>query len=197
MPDARASRVLGADEVFCIVELVDAAPLVEVAHTSWPSQTAAARDAAAARIAAEFVAFWDDLHAGGWIYPDVSAANLLVDRAGGLRVVDAGSAVRAAAEVVLPGLSPAFATPRLWEGASVGRAFPGTIATVLPLLGKVLHFALTRRQPCNGELPDLGDPALGELSGACRDALAALVALDGDPGGEAEARAAIARWHPT
>jgi hypothetical protein len=195
VPVARDSRVLGAEEVLCIAEWVDATPLADAGHGAWRALSVAARDAAAARLAAEFIAFWDDLRAGGWFYADVNATNLLADRAGRLRVVDAGSAVRGAPEVVLPGVSPAFATPALLSGATEGRPFPGTIATVLPLLGKVLHFALTLRQPCNGEMPDLHDPALDELSRPCREALGALVGLDGHPRDEPAARAAIARWH--
>jgi hypothetical protein len=195
VPEGRESRVLGVGEVFAVEEWLDAIPLAEAALGAWPSLPAAAREAAAARIAAEFVVFWDDLAQGGWLYIDVNAFNLLVARTGGLRVVDAGSAVRAAPEVVLPGVSPAFTTPVLWEGVNAGRPFPGVLATVLPLLGKVLHFALTRHEPYNGAMPDLDDPALGEYSRACREALGALVGLDGHPRGEAAARAAIARWH--
>jgi hypothetical protein len=186
--------VLGADEVLGVEEWIDGLPLGEVALTVWPGLSPAARDGAAARIAAEFVAFWDDLREGGFIYADVSAANLLVDRSGGLRVVDAGSAVRAAPEVLLPGVSPAFTTPCLWVGVNAGQPFPGTLATVLPLLGKVLHFALTRRQPCNGEMPDLADASFAQLSRECREAISALLDLDAHPRGEPDARAAIARW---
>jgi hypothetical protein len=195
VPEGRDSRVLGVGEVFAVEEWLDAIPLAEAALGAWPSLPAAARDAAAARIAAEFVAFWDDLAQGGWLYVDVNAFNLMVARTGGLRVVDAGSAVRAAPEVVLPGVSPAFTTPALWEGVNAGRPFPGALATVLPLLGKVLHFALTRREPHNGVMPDLDDPALGACSRACREALGAMVGTDGHPRGEAAARAAISRWY--
>jgi hypothetical protein len=82
-------------------------------------------------------------------------------------VVDAGSAVPAAETLILPGFTPAFTTPNLFAAASASRPVAGSLASVLPLLAKVLHFALSRREPLNGQMPDLAEPALEPYSPLC------------------------------
>jgi hypothetical protein len=194
IPAAVAAPALARNELFVAEEYVRGLTQSELALRVWPARPPAEREASAARVAASFVTFWDGLHAAGWHYGDLSADNLLVDASGKLRVVDGGSAIPAAAEVVLAGFTPAFTTPRVYAAASAGKPLPGSLASVLPLLGKVLHFALTRREPFNGRLPDLGEPSLQEYSPLCRLALELLLDVDRRPDRAVEAREALFRW---
>jgi hypothetical protein len=141
------------------------------------------------------VDFWECLRESGWYYGDLSSDNLLVDpKTGGLRVVDGGSAVSAADAVVLPGFTPAFTTPQFFAAVSNGRPVVGSVASVLPLLGKILHFALTGREPLNGQIPDLAEPALDRYSPLCRLVLEFLLDLDVHPDRLSAVRPALARW---
>jgi hypothetical protein len=195
VPAAAASPVLAAGEVFLVEEFIPGPTLTEAALTAWPALPAGEREAAARRLAGEFVDFWEALRGAGWHYGDVSAENLLLEEGGGrLRVVDAGSAVPAGAEVAGVGFTPGYTTPQLFAALACGLPVPGTLAAVGPPLAKVVHFALTRREPLNGALPDLDDPALDSYSPACRRALAALLDLDARPGDLPQAREALARW---
>jgi serine/threonine protein kinase len=194
VPAAAAAPALARNEVFVAEEYVHGLTLSELALRVWPACQPDVREAAAARIAAAFVAFWEGLHAAGWHYGDLSADNLLVEAPGKLRVVDGGSAVPAAAEVTLAGFTPAFTTPQLYAAATAGRPVPGSLGAVLPLLGKVLHFALTRREPFNGRLPDLDEPSLQEYSSLTRLVLELLLEVDSRPDRAEEARQALAQW---
>lgn len=179
VPEGAESAVLGREEVFVIQERLDARPLSEVALQRWTQRDLAARERAAAGVAREFIRFWQDLFARGWMYTDVNAANLLLDAHDRLFVVDAAGAVRSSSAFVSPGLSPAFATPRLWERAVQRQPLAGDLSSVLPLLAKVLHFGLSTKTPFNGALPALD--ALAAYSPACRDALGAMLGLDAAP----------------
>jgi len=65
---------------------------------------------------------------------------------------------------------------------------------VLPLLAKVLHFALSRREPLNGQMPDLAEPALEPYSPLCRLVLELSLSLDSRPERLPEAKLALAQW---
>jgi hypothetical protein len=198
IPAAAAAPALADNEVFVAEEYIRGLTLTELALRVWPARPPAEREAVASRLTAAFVAFWESLREGGWHYGDLSGDNLLVEGdTGRLRVVDGGSAVPAADRVVLPGFTPAFTTPRFYQAVSAGRPVAGSLASVLPLLGKVLHFALTRREPFNGLLPDLGEPALADYSPLCRLVLELLLGLDADPDRLANARLALAQWART
>jgi hypothetical protein len=194
LPAAKGSRVLGVGEVFAVEEWVDAKPLYELALSSAavPLQQ---HERHAAKIASSFLSFWESLFESGWLYVDVNAYNLMFDtEAERLRVVDAGSVMAASPEIVLDGISPAFSTPKLFESVSAKRSLPGTLAIVLPPLGKVLHFFLTRAEPINGELPIPAPENLTAYSAECRDALAAMLLLDASPGKIEIAKNAIQAW---
>ena len=168
--------------------------VTELALRVWPHRSASERELAVARLAADFVAFWERLHEAGWFYGDMSADNLLVERAGKLRMVDAGNAVPVADQVVLTGFTPAFTSPRIFAAASGGLPIPGTLASVLPSLGKVLHFALTGHEQLNGHLPNLDDPGLMNYSPHCRLVMELLAEIDQRPEKAADARNAVTHW---
>jgi hypothetical protein len=170
--------------------------VTELALTHWPALLPAQREKVAARAAAEFVTFWESLRSRGWRYGDISADNLLVEEAGRLRVVDAGSAVAMDAPCQAAGYTPAFTTPNLLNVLRERRPLAADLSAVLPMLAKVLHFALTRREPLNGVLPDLGDPALADYSPLCGRALADFLLLDSRPGELFRALQSLAQWAP-
>ena len=121
-----------------------------------------------------------------------SADNLLVERAGRLRMVDAGNAVPVADQIILTGFTPAFTSPRIFAAATQGLTIPGTLASVLPSFGKVLHFALTGHEQFNGHLPNLDDPVLGDYSSHCRLVMEMLAEVDERPEKGRDARIAVA-----
>jgi serine/threonine protein kinase len=195
VPAAGESPLLADEEVFLVEERIIGRPLTRLALDDWPAHPPAWREEQVRRLTAEFVRFWESLHEAGWHYGDVSAGNCLVEQdTGRLRLVDAGSCVPATETVILPGFTPAFLTPALLAALSRHEPLPGTLASVLPAWAKVVHFALTRRQPFNGALPDLDDPLLSRCSEASRRALSALLALDGRPESLPEARSRLAEW---
>jgi hypothetical protein len=194
VPAAATTFALAKNEVFVAEEYVRGLTLSELALRVWPSQPPAEREVTAARAAATFITFWEGLFANGWHYGDLSADNLLVESSGKLRVVDGGSAVPAAAEVRLTGFTPAYTTPRIYAAVSTGKPVPGSLGSVLPLLGKVLHFALTRREPFNGLMPDLGESALQEYSSFARLVIELLLIVDVRPERAEKAREAALRW---
>ena len=194
IPAAKDSRVLATNEVFSVEEWVEAKPLYELALTS-TSVPLVEHERRAAQIAGSFVSFWESLYEAGWLYVDVNAYNLMFDvETDKLRVVDAGSVLAASPEVVLHGISPAFATPNLWESVAAKRPLPGSLALVLPPLAKVLHFFLTRAEPHNGALPNPAPENLTAYSKECREALAAMLLLDTSPGKIELAKNAISAW---
>ena len=194
VPAAASSPILARDEVFVAQEYLRGLTLTELALRVWPELPAAEREAAVARLTAEFVAFWEGLHAAGWFYGDLSADNWMIEGSGNLRVVDAGNAVPVGDQVILTGFTPAFTAPRMFAAAIQSRPIPGTLPSVLPSLGKLLHFALTGREQHNGKLPDLADPALEHYSPHCRLVMELLADTDErqDKGGDA--RKALAHW---
>jgi hypothetical protein len=195
VPAASRSPALARDEAVVAEEYVCGLTLAELALRVWPDRPPEECEATVARVASAFVTFWEQLWANGWHYADISADNLLVgEPAGALRVVDGGSAVPAGEEVVVPGFTPAFTTPRLFEAMMTGRPVPGTLASVLPQLGKVIHFALTRREPWNGQPPPLSEPALSAYSRPCLRTLEAFARLDEFPESLPDARAALSEW---
>jgi hypothetical protein len=195
VPAAARSHLLARGEVFVAEEYVRGPTLSSLALQVWPTRSPEQREAQLAQLVSEFVLFWDQLRGRGWFYPDISADNLLVNPPGGtLRVVDGGSAVPLEEWVVVPGFTPAFTTPRLFEAMMTGRPVLAALSSVLPQLGKVCHFALTGREPLNGMLANMSESSLAQYSGACLDALAAFALLDENPASEPEARAALTRW---
>lgn len=181
VPAAEASPVLSQNEVFLVEEFIAGGTLTEIALKNWSSLASAQREAQVRVVVREFVTFWRRLHAAGWHYGDVSSNNVLLEPMGRVRVVDAGSAVPAKDAVVLTGFTPAFMTPRLYVAAREGQPVPGSPAAVLPPLAKIAHFALTRREPLNGLLPDTTDVVMASYSRACRAALEAMLAVDERP----------------
>lgn len=195
VPAGRESNVLGADEVFLAEELIDGRVLSDAALLEWPGLDASDRERMAGRIALEFVVFWRSLRDAGWHYGDISPTNLMLEHGTDrLRLVDAGSAVPASEHVTLCGFTPAFTTPRIYHCAQRGSPLPGDLSTALPMLGKVLAFALSRKEPANGGLPDLGCPELSCYSDECREALAEMLRLDADPADASRAVHAVERW---
>ena len=195
VPAASRALALARNEVFVAEEYIRAPTLTDLALRVWPDRQPAEREATASQLAATFVDFWETLWESGWHYGDLSSDNMLIDsRTGRLRVVDGGSAVPAAKTVVLPGFTPAFTTPRFFAAVSAGQPVAGSVASVLPLLGKVLYFALTRREPLNGQIPELADPALEVYSPLCRLVLDLLLDIDARPERVSAVRPALARW---
>jgi serine/threonine protein kinase len=194
VPAAAVAPSLARNEVFVVEEHVRGLTLTELSLRVWPDRQPGEREAALSHLAADFVNFWEAMHSAGWYYGDVSGDNFLIEEAGRLRVVDGGSAIPAAKEVVLTGFTPAFTTPRIYARASVGQSLPGSLASILPLLGKILHFALTRREPINGHLPDLGEPVLQDYSPLCRLVVELLTEVDHRPEQTRDARDALIRW---
>jgi serine/threonine protein kinase len=194
VPAASSSPVLARDEVFVAEEYIHGLTLTELVLRVWPVLPAQEREIAVAGLAVELVGFWEKLHATGWFYGDLSADNLLVESSGRLRLVDAGNAVPAADQVVLTGFTPAFTAPRVFAAATQGLPIPGTLASVLPSLGKVLHFALTGREQFNGHLPDLNDSALAHYSPQCRLVMEMLAQVDERQEKGGDARNALIHW---
>jgi hypothetical protein len=194
VPAAAASPALAKDEVFVVEEHVCGLTLTELALRVWPQSDPNYRESIVAHLASDFVTFWDGLRKADWFYGDLSADNLLVERSGKLRVVDAGSAVPGADKVVLTGFTPAFSAPGLYLAAAEGRPIGGTLASVLPCLAKILHFALTGREQLNGAPADLADPALQRYSSLSRRALETCTQLDVAPDTLGEARDSMSRW---
>ncbi len=194
VPAAGTFPALARDEAFVAQEYIRGLTLTELALRVWPERPASEREFAVARLAKEFVAFWEALHAAGWFYGDMSADNLLVERSGKLRMVDGGNAVPVADHVILTGFTPAFTSPRIFAAATQGQPILGTLASVLPSLGKVLHFALTGHEQLNGRLPDLNDPALGHYSPHCRLVMELLAEADERQEKAGAARNAVACW---
>jgi len=195
VPAARGNLALAEGETFLVQEKIDGATLRDLVWRGWRGLGRAELEAAGRRLSRDFWSFWEQVRSAGWLYTDVSPTNLLVERDGGrLRVVDAGSVIPAAGRVVVLGYTPAFATPNLLANFAAGTPVPGTAAVVLPLLAKVLHLALTREEPVNGALPDLGGAALAAYSSACREALASLLDLDAHPERLPEAEAHLSAW---
>ncbi len=157
------------------------------------------REATVSRIAIQFVHFWQRLLARGWFYGDVCTENIMCSSDGEVVwVVDAGSAVHADPFVKIGWHTPAYLTPNLHTLIRRRRAVHGTIQSVLPMLGKVLHFALTNRPPIPGRMPD--PSLLSDASEAARIAIQALLELDLQtarhaPQREKEALRALDRWH--
>lgn len=197
VPAARGSNVLG-EETFLVMERIRGAPLDQIALSVWPRLPSAIREQSAKTIASEYLRFWEALRASGHFYGDTNARNILLEEGTArLRVVDAACVLPAAARVTLREAAPAFLTPRLLASALEGRPLPGNAATMLPALGKVLHFLLTRLQPLNGQLPPADPPELREYTQACREALQAMTAMDGDEASLDRTMAALRSWFTT
>jgi serine/threonine protein kinase len=194
VPAAKDAPLLARGEVFVAEEHIRAFTIAELALRIWPHRPPEEREAAVARMAADFVRFWEALASAGWCYCDVSGDNLLVDEAGKLRVVDGGSAVAMADRIVLAGFTPAFMTPNLFAAANALQPLPATLATILPPLGKIIHFALTRREPFNGQFPEVDESTMPEYSPLCRLVVDLLLQVDRRPDRLSDARDALFRW---
>lgn len=182
IPAAEESSLLVADEVFLVQEYIHGVTITELALKIWPSLRPANREYYAQEIVRSFIEFWTALQSRGWVYGDINTDNLIIEeKSGRLRVVDAGSAVPSSDEVTLPGWTPAFTTPNLYDALARGKPVPGGLATVLPPLAKVIHFCLTKREQFNGMLPDLDDQILGQYSPRCKASLSAMLLLDEKP----------------
>jgi serine/threonine protein kinase len=195
IPEAKESPILAKDEIFLVEEHINGTIVTELALKAWPGLTPAAREQHTRTLVKGFITFWTALHSAGWVYGDISADNLILEKGDSrLRVVDAGSAAPAAEEVILPRWTPAFTTPALYEALTQGKPVPGELATALPFLAKVVHFCLTRREPFNGKFPDLEDQALNQCSPGLKAALAAMLLLDEEPGGFPTTMETIGCW---
>lgn len=182
---AHRGAVFGPNETFLVEEHARGTVLSNV--------TPLKEEERAARMASALFRFVRDLRAIGWLYVDLNAENLLFEPSGRLRVVDAGGAqpIRAG-RIEARDMTPAFTTPRLLDALEHRETLPGDLSSVLPLMAKVLHFALTGRTPMNGVMPDL--TLLAGRSGGCVAAIEAMLAVDGAPALAARAEAALTRW---
>jgi hypothetical protein len=180
VPAAAESNVLGRGEVFLIEERIDARTL-DVVASSMPAEPAVERELLARRVAREYLRFWTALQAAGYHYGDLNTQNILVESGTGkVRMVDAACVVAAGPSVVVREFTPAFLTPRLHEAMTEGRPVPGSLASVLPVLSKVLHHVLTGRVPWNGQMPDWHALDLALFSPQLRKALRCMAEVDGD-----------------
>ncbi len=195
-PLPAAARVPAArgKTLVLVEDLVAGQRLSELALGPWRDLGAPAREDVVRRVAVEFVRFWDALLDQGFFYGDVSADNILIEPRGRVRVVDGASGAPRADMIDLPGFTPAFTTPRLHDLLRAGAPVPGNAASILPALAKVLHFALTRREPLNGQMPDLAGPELASCSPQSRAALSAMLDLDRHPEDLPRAQEALERW---
>jgi serine/threonine protein kinase len=191
---ARASSVFGGPELYLVEEKIEGSTLGECALAIWPRLTSEERERQAAHVAREFILFSGHLLRAGWFYPDVSAQNLIVKPSGVLRVVDAGSAVEREDDVALREFTPAFTTPVLLQKLYAGARIPATLSTTLPLLAKLLHFALTRSEPLDGRLPDLELLRIAGYSYACTRAIEAMLDLDANPDSIERAELLLEEW---
>src|SRR5688572_6981067 len=182
-PAAKRSAVLGTEELFLVEELIEGATLSELGLSIWPGLRTIERERAAARIAREFIEFFRSLRSNGWFHPDISASNLIIEKSGALRVVDAGS-----------GFTPAFTTPLIYARWMAGEKPRADLSSVLPSLAKVLHFAMSKKEPLNGAYPDLMVLEKLGYSEPCIVALRTMLALDEDPSRIVDAEDALAAW---
>jgi serine/threonine protein kinase len=195
IPAAMECNALESDEIYLALEFIEGESIHQLALGAWRNEPPAARERRLLQLAQDFARFWQDLHAAGWHYCDVSPSNLLVERATGrLRVLDAGSVVAASESITLAVVTPAYCTPNVYEAYRSGRQVPGTLASALPLLGKIMHFAMTLDEPLNGRLPDLKSPELAKYSAGAQRTIAAFLSLDQDPTRLEKARAALETW---
>lgn len=181
VPAASESLVLG-HETFLVEERIRGMTLENASLLFWRTSPMAQREAWARKLGGSYLTCWLALLAQGHFYGDTNARNLLIEEGTGrLRVVDAACVVAAADRVRLREAAPAFLTPTLHRAVLAGEPVPGTAATMLPVLARVLLFALTAREPHAGELPDLTRPEFSALSAGARAALSAMLALDTAP----------------
>jgi serine/threonine protein kinase len=195
VPAAQDSVVLATGECGLVEELIRGSRLDLAALREWPQVPPERREDAARRVASGFVDFWRALESAGWIYTDISASNIMLQEIDeSPRFVDGGSAVRASSEVIVTGYSPAFTTPRLYSKLVSGQPLPATLASFLPALAKVLHFALTRKEPHNGTLPDVECRELSAYTPDIEKVLSELLDLDEHPEGLAYALEVLGAW---
>jgi hypothetical protein len=193
----RGAPVTGAEgEVFAVEARLGGQTLEELALGGLARESDEERERAVREVARAYVAFWRGLHAAGYHDTDVNPWRIVVDAGTGrVRVVGGASVVQAGERVVMRAWTPAFLTPRLFEAASAAQPVAGGIRSMLPALGKLVHFALTGDRPMDGLLPDPG--ALSGFSAACQQAVREMLWLDepapvwGDAG---EPVAAIEAW---
>ncbi len=195
IPAAKDFNVLGREEVFVVEERIAGRTLEQAAMGEWPRMAAEERERLVREIAEEALRFWSTLRRDGYHYGDTSARNLLLeDGTDRVRVVDAACVCPAAEKVVVRECSAAFLTPRLYEAIRQGQPITGSEAGFLPVLAKVLHFALTRRQPTDGTMPDFVVPEMAPYSAECRLVLRTMAEVDGDDGRLGEALAVLREW---
>lgn len=183
------------EETYLVLERIRGVTLEQAALTVWPSSTMAQREGWARRVAGEYIRFWEGLRGRGYFYCDTNPKNILIEEGTGrVRVVDAACVVPAGERVVLSEAAPAFLTPRLWQAATQGEEVPGDASTMLPVLAKVLIFALTRVEQANGQLPSLAEPGLEACSEGCRDALRTMLLLEHEPARVRGALSLLRSW---
>jgi hypothetical protein len=181
VPAAAGSNVLGTNEVFLVEERIDALTLDAYAATVLPDLGAEQRERFARTVAREYLTFWSGLARAGYHYSDLNAQNVLIEnRTGRVRLVDAACVVPVAPQIVVREFTPAFLTPLLHATLTAGKTVPASLAIVLPVLAKVLHFILTGKVPFNGAMPDWTAPELDPYSLALRTALRCMANVDGD-----------------
>jgi serine/threonine protein kinase len=193
-PVIGSSIVFGIEELYLIEEWIDGRTITELALGAWRELAANSREQVVARLAKDLVELMAELDLAGWFYPDVSPGNLMLEASGALRVVDAGSMIERAPAVRVPGFTPAFTTPRLFARLSRGEPIEPGPLSVLPSIGKVLHFCLTTKEPVNGALPELGALRAAGISDLGAEAVEALIALDANPEAIDRAKDAVATW---
>lgn len=185
------------EETFLVEERIRGITLEQSALTVWRNRPPAHQEAWARKVAREYLIFWESLRQKGHFYGDTSARNILFEEGTGrVRTVDAACVVPAAEAVYLREATPAFLTPGLYRAAQRGEPVPGDAASMLPVLARVLYFALTRREPLNGDLPDVDDGALTDFSEECRAALRTMLSVDHDHQRLSQALQVVRSWAP-
>jgi hypothetical protein len=175
---AADSPLLAQQEIYLIEEYLVGWPLDRQVLETWQVHSPAWRETTASQLTHDWLLFWQDMHDHGWHYGDISCRNCIIQE-GRLRVVDGGSCVPRNKQVILPYFTPAFMTPVLYDAVVRHLPIPGSLASVLPVWAKVLHFCLTRQEPVNGAVPDLR--LLEKLSPDGQCAITASLAVDHDP----------------
>lgn len=179
---AQKSHVLTQNEVYLVEEYISGPTLNQIAHGNLPSVVNINKEDVARIIVRDFRKFWRDLVKNELFYGDINAGNFIFEETSGqLRVLDAGSIVEAGENIHLPTFTPAFTTPNLYQNLIINKPVGGSEGSVLPLIGKLLHFVLTKQTPLNGEFPNMETPLLKMYSAECQNVISAMLKLDSNP----------------